>query len=191
LGRDVAYMLGGTLVIGSFLFLYQKTVHFGQWSTPLYLLGAGYAWIIGYTVQEFFSLIFLGTTAAHFKAPWIVRKLYPLFTRKPWKDVPEFDHMEVRIRIYDSGKDRLIAYLERIATLRLVGTCVGPCALVSGFLLLVIDFGLAVADIAFGIVLLLLGWVKGADQMKYMHDLNESLRRESSSEPRELSPEQT
>ena len=99
--------------------------------------------------------------------------------------------MEVRIRIYDSGKDRLIAYLERIATLRLVGTCVGPCALVSGFLLLVIDFGLAVADIAFGIVLLLLCWVKGVDQMKYMHDLNESLRRESSSEPRELSPEQT
>ncbi len=94
--------------------------------------------------------------------------------RKEWVEISDdLDLEEVRERIVDEG---LLVRLERIVTLKQIGTAGGPSILVSAGMLLArwivrhdsFDLGSGVAGIIVGVPLVCLGWLKGAQQAEFV-----------------------
>ena len=194
--RDIIYIIGGASVILSFLYLFDKISIIEKCSTFIYLYIAGIAYAIGYCIQDISTLFNFVTTTYYFKVPSYLQRLYKRFTRQPWKDVPKFGMNEV-IQINEKAHEDNKYELQRIISLMQVGTTMGPCAILSGLLLycklpfiflessygcsltglkvilenLLFVWALAGVVILIGILLILLGWLKAAQQMKFTYDL--------------------
>lgn len=189
--RDVLYMIGGTAVILSFLYLFDR-VPSSTLPLAYYLFGGGIAYVVGYVAQEFFCLIGVCTTADYFQPYRPLRSLYHHFTREPWPMIERFNTIDAWIKI---SRDRTGTELfERILFHKQVGTTMGPCAVLSALFLfarrwnpgaLPSSFDTALAGAAFflGVVLLLLGWLKGVQQIRWLHALNEERLTTGSSGP--------
>jgi len=215
--RDIIYIIGGASVILSFLYLFNKLDIIGkEIPTAVYLFLAGIAYVIGYCIQELFSLAHIVTTASYFE-PWLIlRRLYYSFLHRPWTDIfPDIpdgeqrrEHIfrrldEAELKIQEKACPDNKAERERLISLMLVGTSIGPCSLVSGFLLLykayltlfktllgnpamflqdseelrhlilllVFHFALGLVVLLIGGFLIMLGWVKALQAMKYTEAL--------------------
>jgi hypothetical protein len=157
--RDVVYIVGGILVILSFLYVWggidisKKTLNINiipkSANIIFYIIGIGLAYAIGYCLQEIFSLLHVVTTANYFQ-PWFPLKwLYRCLIGERWEnifpDIPNGRHrrrdVSQRIRQADivinekaSQDDK--THHEWITSFLMVCTTLGPCALVSGVLLL-------------------------------------------------------
>lgn len=184
--RDIIYIIGGSSVILSFLYLSGKMcIITGEKSVFFYLFIAGISYVIGYCIQELFSLMHIVTTASYFD-PWrILKKLYHCLTHRGWKDIKLTDDEldKANIVIQERAYQDIKADRERIISLMMVGTTIGPCGLISGILLLIkavdtisnfpflttvsnLDLKLAIAVILISILLIILGWIKGLQLMK-------------------------
>ncbi len=132
----------------------------------------------------------------YFEVPYHIKQLYERFTRQDWEDVPEFGIKEV-IEINDKAHEDNKYILQRLISLMQVGTTMGPCAILSGLLLyfkvlliflespygclftclkdilknLLFVWLFAGVVILTGILLILLGWLKAVQQMKFTYDL--------------------
>ncbi|MCI0552511.1 MAG: hypothetical protein L0287_16295 [Anaerolineae bacterium] len=144
------------------------------------------AYVVGYAVQEFFSLSQFTTTATCFIPPNIVQRLYHLLERRTWKQPSEFDQDDARTKIDTHGLPRMHDRLERTITLKQIGTTVGPCAILSGIIIFIgafkesnphmyFDLTIAIIAFVFGIGLVGLGWIKACQQMLYIAHLNSKL----------------
>jgi len=194
--RDIIYIIGGASVILSYLYLFDKISIIEKCSTFGYLYIAGIGYAIGYCIQDIFSVFGLTTTEYYFEVPYHIKQIYEHFARQPWKDVPKFGMNEV-IQINEKAHEDNKYELQRIISLMQVGTTMGPCAILSGLLLyckfpfiflespygfsltglkvilenLLFVWALAGVVILIGILLILLGWLKAAQQMKFTYDL--------------------
>jgi hypothetical protein len=177
IARDLIFIVAGGTVITAFLY------NFGAGRIPssndhiaLYLLLAGVAYVVGYAIQDGLSLTALLTTASVQTPSPFVRWLYRRFTRTEWVDIANIDLAQAQQRIPD-GEPRV--QHERIITLKQVGTAAGPSFALSGLLFLLkfllkwrtdteaFDLAVGLAGGVFGIVLVCLGWVKGAQQAQF------------------------
>ncbi len=157
--RDVIYILGGILVILSFLYVWggidisKKSININiipkSANIIFYIIGIGLAYAVGYCLQEIFSLLHVVTTANYFQ-PWFPLKwLYRCLIGERWEnifpDIPKGRHrrrdVSKRLRQADiiinekaSQDDK--THHEWITSFMMVCTTLGPCALVSGVLLL-------------------------------------------------------
>ncbi|HCO95357.1 MAG TPA: hypothetical protein DIU00_15645 [Phycisphaerales bacterium] len=198
--RDIIYIIGGSSVIVSFLYLFNKTdIHGKEIHTAIYILIAGLAYIIGYCIQDTASWIHIVTTASFFK-PW--RSLiwfYERFLHRKWKPIfsdiegedrrnkilERLDQAELIIQekvSLDNKTER-----ERIISLMHMGTTMGPCSFVSGILLLIKAFvdgnctfrfniTLAVSVLIISGLMIVLAWIKALELMKNTEGLYNSYK---------------
>lgn len=187
--RDVLYVVGGSSVILSFLYLFDRLPG-SDLPTVWYVLGAGIAYVIGYAIQDGLSLTPITTTQSVIHPNRVVKKLYEWFAGPPWKDIPDHDHELATILVTEQAGERTIAELRRIISIKQIGTTMGSCWLVGGLaltarcVLKTSGYGifLAVATIVFAALLLALGWVKGAQQAQRVYRLYDALTPESSND---------
>jgi hypothetical protein len=135
--RDLNYIIGGSIVILSFLYRFGN---FPDKDTPtvFYLFGAGIAYIIGYTLQDLFSIVRLVTTADVLKPWWPMQKFYWLFTRDKWKPIQELDKAQLRKAISEKRKKEnfwAVNY-ERTISGMISAATMASCFLVSRLMLL-------------------------------------------------------
>jgi len=198
--RDIIYIIGGASVIITFLYLFGKidTIR-KETPTVIYLFIAGISYVIGYCIQELFSFLHIVTTASYFKPCAVQKWLYHCLTLSKWKEIAlnenQLDEAELLIQekaCTDTKADR-----ERIISLMMVGTTMGPCTFVSGILLVIgaiainlnfccrptrvtvntcFDLKLGITFLLASLLLIILGWIKGMQLMKNTEQLYNRLR---------------
>ena len=173
--RDLLYVIGGGAVIVSFLYLFGQ-LDLQKIPTAVYLLGAGIAYVIGYAIQDGLSLTPVITTVPVSKPGRIVKRLYKCFLGREWQELDSFDLDAESIRINEDANERSRTQLERIISLKHIGTTMGSCGLVSALPLAFkavetkggFDFTLVGLVSLASIVLLALSWVKAAQEAEYI-----------------------
>lgn len=173
--RDALYIIGGACVIASFLYAFDRLPEHDP-GTAYTLLGASIAYVVGYAIQDGLSLTPLVTTANIREPGSCVRWLYERWTHQEWCPVGDVDIDAATDRVLQDPAEQELGEFQRIVTLRFIGTAVGPCAVLSGAILLTksllcqTTFDLALGDAAFllGLDLVALGWIKGIQQTDYV-----------------------
>jgi hypothetical protein len=157
--RDITYIIGGISVILSFLYVWGKidvskksiniTIIPESANIIFYIIGIGLAYAVGYCLQEIFSLLHIVKTADYFR-PWFpLRWLYRCLMGERWEDIfPDIPKGRRRrwdvtkrlrranITINEKASQDDKTHREWIASFIMVCTTLGPCALVTGLLLL-------------------------------------------------------
>lgn len=157
--RDIIYIIGGALVILSFLYVWgkidasKKSINIKivpeSANIIFYIIGIGLAYAVGYCLQEIFSLLHIVKTSDYFR-PWFPsRWLYRCLIGERWEDIfPDIPKGRRRrwdvtkrlrranIIINEKASQDDKTHREWIASFIMVCTTLGPCALVSGLLLL-------------------------------------------------------
>lgn len=157
--RDIVYILGGASVILGFLYVWgkidvsKKAVNINiipeSANIIFYVIGIGLAYAVGYCLQEIFSLLHIVKTADYFRPLFPLRWLYRCLIGERWQDVfPDIPKgrrrrwdvtkrlREANIIINEKASQDDKTHREWIASFMTVCTTLGPCALVSGVLLL-------------------------------------------------------
>ena len=188
--RDILFILGGASVILSWLYLFDSPLLPRGWKfdanipVPFYLIGAGFAYVLGYVVQDFFS-IFRITTTAHRFTPWcILQWIYQRFEHRPWRAIPELDPATALFTIDTRAGEHVVARHDRIVALMQIGTTVGPCWVVAGVPLIIRAYtfqweakvtALAAAVVLSGGILIILGWLKAAQRVRFLYEAYEQI----------------
>lgn len=177
--RDAGYVLGGSLVLLSALWVsgnVEKALGFG---VPAQLLFLGYSYVIGFALQEVLTLTPFLTMADYFVPGPITRRLYQWSSGRPWRFEERFDPAQVTAAIYSRATPENQAWLDRIASQRIVFAATGSGAVMAAIVLTIgyldghaASMLVAAALLISGIVLLLLSWLKAAHQLEYTHALS-------------------
>ena len=170
--RDLVFVVSGSAVIGALLYRFERLPRLED-SWLIFGLLAGVGYFVGYALQDGLSLTPLVTTAYVQRPNRFVQWLYRRFTRTEWRQIHTIDLVRARERITD---EKTLARLERIITLKQVGTAGGPSVAVCAVLFLsnwwasgaVFDLAVATAGAILGPVLICLGWLKGAQQAEFV-----------------------
>jgi hypothetical protein len=133
--RDLSFLLGGSVVIGSGLYAFQRLPEEG-FSTFKYFLGLGVAYAVGYSVQEFFTLAHVVRTRARESPNTLGRLLYRLYERHPINPWMPEQYDVARDWLYENAPQMFRDAHERTQSLKQVGTTLGPCFIVSSYILL-------------------------------------------------------
>jgi hypothetical protein len=138
--RDLAFLLGGTLVIASIAYSLRHWLpdllpsdlrNPPTWS--LFVFSA-MAFVVGYAVQDIGGVIGITFTGYVANPKWICRWLYSRFVGASWMEtnVPGNDRFQFEVLIGRLDLPQPIARnLERILSLKVIGMCVGSCSLLS------------------------------------------------------------
>ena len=177
ISRDIIYIFGGSSVIISFMYYYNQ-LNISNLSTFEYVFLCAFGYVIGFIIQETLSMVGIITTA-HFKPGKIVKYFYRLFTKSEWEDIIGLDQVEKQLAFYEKAPERIITQIERIITLKHIGTTIGSSFLVSSVILLFkfietksnYDLTIFISVLTFSILLIIQSWIKGAQQIKYMSEV--------------------
>lgn len=176
ISRDLLYVVGGGSVISSFLYLFDRISFLQTAPVPVWLFGAGLAYVLGYAIQEGLSLTGLVTSAYVTQPGSLVRWLYKKFTNDEWINPSSLKVSEAEVTVTAYAPPETLIELRRLVSLRQIGTTMGSCALASSVVLAIrawstkstFDISLAALVFAFAVVLCALGWVKAAQQTQYL-----------------------
>jgi hypothetical protein len=186
--RDLSYIIGGSAVILSFLYAFDRLPGEST-STFWYVLGLAFAYVVGYAIQDALGVLRIIRMKAAHTPNKLARYLYKLYDRKYLKEsksFPEAEYKRGKDWLYTSAPQRYKDDHERIEGLKQVAFTVGPCLLISGILVLTrdcpttaaFDRAVSYASLAIGVVLYFLGWLKVTQQAQYvLHHDRESRRR--------------
>jgi hypothetical protein len=139
--RDLAFILGGSIVILSILYSLQSCIGANFYS-PLNQAYMPYilflftvlAYVVGYTVQDFLALVpcRLTFTGYVFQPGCLSQCLYRRFTDHEWKPLSSFANLEamhefgISMHKFKIPKATL-RDLERIRSLKVFSMCIGGC----------------------------------------------------------------
>src|SRR6266566_5616028 len=192
--RDLAFILGGSIVLFTILYAFQIYLGTSFDSLPgqpyFLFLFTVLAYVVGYAVQDFGAVLL----------PWLIFTGYVLqphsFWRCPyrrftgsasWRPLT-FASTPDRALQFAMHMDRLnipeatLRELDRILSLKVISMCVGGCSILSAFIFFVtwaynrfasIDWiprsacWAAFLLLALGLALICLGWVKALQQMQF------------------------
>jgi hypothetical protein len=192
--RDVAFILGGSIVLASFAYCFDLFPLLDKAKADLYvplaILLAALAYVVGYGVQDIGGVIRLSSTAVPYKPSCFDRCLYRAFTRSKWravdyvhKDGP-FEEFEIKMGGW-CVPPRTLQALDRILSLKVISMCIGACALLSAVFVLIhwfrqpsgSDIVLFIGGLVFGIVLICLGRLKAIQDQFYQAMNNQNYPR--------------
>jgi hypothetical protein len=183
--RDLAFILGGSIVILTIVQIYLGTIFDSVPCQPYFLLlFTVLAYVVGYTVQDFGAVLL----------PWLIFTGYVLqphsFWQRPyrrftgsasWRPLTFASTPDGALQ-FAMHMDRLniseatLRDLDRILSLKVISMCVGGCSILSAIIFFVtwvynrfasIDLILAILLLALGLALICLGWVKALQQMQF------------------------
>lgn len=176
LARDLLYIIGGTCVIASFLYLFDRLPE-EQPPIPYLVILAGVAYAIGYAVQDSMSFLPI-VTSRHIDDPGkLSRCYYWCFTRREWMPVSErVDFPKDYYRAVDNMSEREIEEFRRLITLKHIGTSIGSNLLVAFVFLFAryfsayeeFDAWIAFFSLVLSIFLIVQSWVKGLQQTQFV-----------------------
>lgn len=186
--RDLNYIVGGGCVVISFLYAFNR---FLDPNTPLilYLFAVGICYIIGYALQDFFSIFRIVTTGFVEKPPSILKWLYHRFTGQRCYNILKIDKTQANKAIIVSYKNEgfRLEY-ERLVSLFMICTTMSPCLFVSSYLLFyrywnngkeIFDLMLSLTSLFFSIVFYILAWIKAAQHTQQVADAINEFEKES------------
>lgn len=192
--RDIIYMIGGSTILFTLAYLtyvyspdtvqqlqqVAETNGVKNLSTTaqLFLMpfGLGVAWVFGYVTQDGLSFTRIVTTAPLPNPHYIVQWLYHRFTGSPWENIDRREYSNATIIVDELASSRTVAKLERIITLKHVGSTMGSCWFISSILVLVgswkpewqiTSLRLGIALLVISVVLLALSQVKNLQQQRH------------------------
>jgi hypothetical protein len=175
--RDFLYILGGASVLFSVLYAFDKNIA-GAYPVEIKIFVVGVCYVLGYLIQDVLSLTPLITTSQP-KPKSFLKWIYKRFTKKNWERIHEVDYAITRIELTKKYQVKDLEDLERLISLKHIGTTMGSCWLVSGLILIVKGiyskiihtdlFGFIV--LALGVLLIILGWLKGMQQYQLLYRL--------------------
>lgn len=157
--RDITYIVGGCSVILSFLYVWgkidvsKKTINITiipeSANIAFYIIAIGMAYAVGYCFQEIFTLLHIVKTADYFRPRFPLRWLYRCLVGEKWEDVfPDIPKgrsrrwevtkrlRQANIMINEKASEDDKIHREWMASFIMVCTTLGPCAMVTGLLLL-------------------------------------------------------
>lgn len=183
IARDFVLIVAGSAAILTFCYAFDR-LWILEMPNALYLVAAGFAYVVGYAVQELAGLLGIVPTATLFKPGDLLRLLYKRFERREWRDIEPFDADALLLQI-DRGPgeagfpENTVARFERLAAQRLVGASVGPSSLLGCAFLVYrafgfrdpFDIGLAAALLLLGLGLLAFAWLKAAQQLDLLRQI--------------------
>ncbi len=195
LTRDIIYIIGGSLVVATLAYLFptmatQVASHCGflQSHPPVaYFVLAGPAYVLGYLCQDVLSLTPLVTTRPYCNPGAIMRCLYARFEHIPWQITvaTNLEFLDIQLAIDTAAHlpDGARAQLERLITLKHIGTTVGSCLFACFIMLLLArvvscdgSVGLMLLTAVSSGMLLVGARIKQLQQARYMADLFGYLR---------------
>jgi hypothetical protein len=145
--RDLAFIVGGTIVLASLAYALGRTAAFTRADVPLHfiVLFLALAYVLGYATQDFGGLIFrlVRTGALYERQPsrcW--QQLYKRFTDSEWKEVNYTEGNPTRFEVDMAGRavpPPVQQSLDRIVSLKVISLCIGACSLLSSLIIAVID----------------------------------------------------
>ena len=174
--RDMMLLVGGAWVIASvFRVLNCEIPASIEWWKLILIAGASYS--VGYAVQDGTGLLQITHTSYLKKAYWPFSWIYFLFTHRKWKDVDAKEDLLKRDLVFRShATESDHDDYGRILNFKQLGSTMGSCSLVSSIVLLgwgrkgLSQTESTLAWFAFwiGLLLILLGWVKLAQQSEFL-----------------------
>ena len=189
IARDLIYVIGGGSVLTTVLYRFDR---FPAGEVPVGVQGltVGIAYVLGYLLQDSFSLIGLVTTARVPKPSRLLKYLYKRFTGEMWRDLGEVQWDQQRPALRNELRDaQERAEYQRVITLMMVGSTMAPSALMVGGLLAwkrlsdvgadaVFDLTLAIGSVVIALLFLTLDWLKAAQlaaiEAEMIHDYQKS-----------------
>ena len=162
LARDFVFIVAGSAAILTFCYVFDR-LWILEMPNALYFVAAGFAYVVGYAIQDLVSLTGLFTTADLFKPARLAKAIYRRFEGHEWREIEPFDTAAVRSEL-DRSPDQggvpegTRLRFERLVSLRMLGSAVGSSSLLSCALLVYrawqfrepFDVGLAVALLLLG-----------------------------------------
>jgi hypothetical protein len=176
LTRDFAYVLGGGSVIASILWTYDppSLPHSSDIPLEIYLFIAGLSYIIGYLVQEAFSLSGTITTAwiTALPFPRIMEPLYTRFTGEIWQTCGHREDLRRGFENLAKENDRVWADYQRIISFKNVSATTAANGSVCSIILLtnvlktcaMFDVVLLVGALFLSIAACVMTWIKAGQQ---------------------------
>jgi hypothetical protein len=119
--RDVAFILGGAVVLGSAAYCFDVWDPYAlrEFPIPYVLLFAALSYVVGYAVQDIGGILRISSTAIPYEPGHLARCVYRCFTRMDWANVNYPNSLEFEI---DMGRrevpPRTLQALERITSLK-------------------------------------------------------------------------
>ena len=182
--RDLAFILGGSIVLLSALHAFGISLHRLQDQPYTLFLLTVLAYVVGYAVQDFGALLPGRPTSTGYvlRPGRLSRFLYWRFTGSGWEPLTfarspeEALQFAIRMNKPKAVPKTILRELERIRSLKVFSMCVGGCSILSAVIWLakgifnppgVIDW-IAVGFLPiFGLALICLGWVKALQEMQF------------------------
>lgn len=179
--RDIMYLVGGASVVITLLHVSWQPLT-KDYPTAIWLWAAGVAYGVGYAIQEVLSFFPILTTAPVLQPNWLVKWLYQRFTRAEWHDVAPSTWQTKRKMFEKKAHERTYDQYQRTIGLKQIGSTLGANWLVCGIILVIyattnnnalFDWVLAFAALVLSVGLIVMAWVKGAQQTQYIWDWEE------------------
>ena len=182
--RDFFFILSGSIELLSIYLVFGNEIELEEIPFPsifgnispfiVTIFTLGIAYVIGYMTQEIFNLSPLSSSKPLKKYCKLVRSAYKRITQNEAREEYSLDDIEeAKMLIYkesdDSGMSNKIR-IERLTSLKQVGTAVGSGLTISGLILFFAPEAplfLPIIIIFFGLLLILFGWVKLIEQTDF------------------------
>ena len=189
--RDLAFILGGGIVLGSMAYAFgwlPDRLDFKEIQTAYAILFAALAYVVGYAVQDVLAIPRITFTGHPFIPFSFMKFIYHCFTGSSWTNVSYLTNetssqFEIRIDRLDIPEATL-RNLDRILSLKVISMCVGGCSLLGSVILSAkVMLGQSISGkavlalialFAFSISLIVLGWIKGMQQMQFYQAIHEA-----------------
>ena len=180
LARDFVFIVAGSGVILTFCYVFDR-LWILEMPNALYFVAAGFAYVVGYAIQDLVSLTRLFTMADFFKPGRLERTIYRRFEGHEWREIEPFDAGAVRSELDRPPEQGGLPEgtrlrFERLVSLRMIGSAVGSSSLLCAALLVYralqfrepFDVGLAVALFLLACGLVALARLKSLQQLELM-----------------------
>ena len=177
--RDFLYIVGGASVVISILYSLDYDIAI-EHPIEIKIFVVGVCYVLGYLIQDALSLTPLITT--HQVEPKkFLKWIYKRFTKKDWEQIPKIDYVQARIELekkYQKVRG-VLEEVERVISLKHIGTTMGSCWLIAAVILIIKGICSKITSIgvlgliilSLGVLLLILGWLKGMQQYQLLHRL--------------------
>ena len=190
--RDLAFILGGSIVVVSILHAFDISLHRLQDQPYTLFLLTVLAYVVGYTIQELVALLpWRPTFTGYVLRPGRLSLfLYWRFTCLGWQPLT-FARSGEEVLRFVIRMNRLVIpeptlrELERIRSLKVFSMCVGGCSILGALIWLakgianpsgVIDWIAVILLLIFGTASVCLGWVKALQEMQFYEALNAEIK---------------
>ena len=183
--RDLIFLFGGSTFLYSLL---DKTrifrINLNTVSGIEIFLFLGFAYVVGYVIQEATTILRITTTKVPIKYCWLVRIIHNCIHRE--KGLPDFVDNELKSAKkfinFEKDNEHLRLERERIILFKNIGMTLGPTMIYTSFIYFYSTYflggnqcDLAISLLVFGIILILLGWVKTVRLAFFLNDVWDSM----------------